>query len=596
MSDRNPSDEILSLAYQLLQSGALDQVEPALQALKPDDPAYVNALHMRGLAHGLAGRIETALTLLEQAHRLRPDDVELAGNLAKAYARAQRYAEALRLNDRLLCAGHSGAERYTDCGIMLLELERDAEALSFFTLALEGDPAYAPAWSGKAKLMFKYEDCEEALLCYDRALLIQAGKASHHSGRGIALGQLGRFEEAMRDHDHALELAPDSPEVWICRAATLIRAYRPEQGLAAIEHGFALGADSAHAYCIRGEALLELNRIDEALQDYECALQLDPGCSQAQYKMGCALLSQGNYGAGWQAYEYRWQKVLRIPMRHQQLPRWSGAESLAGKRILLWAEQGFGDIIQHCRFAIDVQALGAQVVFETSPALLELCRSLPIGRVIAQDDPISDCDYQIPLASLPLALGVQSDAIAHAEGYLHAGAEAVQRWAATLPPARHALRIGIACSGYPGHGRNLMRSMPLRFFLPLADVADLFILQPLLQHEDALFQQRHPEILHPQINGKSFADTAGLVENLDLVISVDTSIAHLAASLGKPTWVLLDWAAEWRWMQDIGYSPWYRSARLFRQPARGDWTSVMRQVLQVLQQLQGFAFAAGKDC
>jgi tetratricopeptide (TPR) repeat protein len=586
MSDRSAADEILTHAYRLLQSGALDEVEAALSGLRAGEPGHINALHMRGLAHGMAGRMDMALSLLEEAHRLCPEDADLTGNLAKAYARAKRYPEALRLNDALLCAGRIDAERLCDSGIMLLELGRDAEALSFFNLALEADPAHAPAWAAKAKLMVRYEDCLEALLCYDRAVLLQPQRASHHAGRGVALAMLGHIEEAMRDHQRALALEPESPDAWIAMATTLIRGYRPEESLDAACRAIALGGPSVERLCIRAEALLELNRTEEALRDYEDALQRDPSCPRVGYQPAYALLSCGDFAAGWKAYEHRWDKAMHARPRHQNLPRWSGADSLAGKRILLWAEQGLGDVIQHCRFALDVQRLGARIVLETERSLLELCRSLPVDEVIAIDEAHSPCDCQIPLASLPLALKLRSDSIPHAEGYLRTPPQYIGAWAAALPPARKPLRIGIACSGNPSHSRDRMRSMPLRYFLPLCDVAELFILQPVLQKDDEALQRLHPEIHRLPINGDNFADTAGLVENMDLVISVDTSIAHLAGSLGKPVWILLDRAAEWRWMREISYSPWYRSARLFRQEARGDWTSVIRQTLAALRERQ----------
>jgi tetratricopeptide (TPR) repeat protein len=329
-----------------------------------------------------------------------------------------------------------------------------------------------------------------------------------------------------------------------------------------------------------------MKRLEEAMQCYEAALRLDPEDHEAAAKRAWLLISFGNYREGWRDTEHRLALLMPQLRRHQHLPRWTGGESLVGKRVVIWSEQGHGDVIQYCRFALDLLALGAEVVLEVKPPLVELCASMPGCQVIALDAPLPPCDFQIAVASLPHALGIDSDAVPHAAGYLRAPAQAVQRWSSALPPRRHALRIGIACSGFGGHSRNLMRSMPLRHFLPLAECADLFLLQPPLGHEDEHFQQRHPEIGRPRIEANSFADTAGLVENMDLVISVDTSIAHLAASLGKETWMLLDWVSEWRWMHDIGYSPWYRSLRLFRQKARADWSSVIREVLQALSERQ----------
>lgn len=584
MNARDTADDLLAQARHALLSGAPETVESTLSPLGPGHRAYADALHVRGLAHAAAGRIAAALPLFQEAHRLRPDDIELAGNLAKALGRVGRYRESLMLNDRLLCAGHRSAERFCDCGIMLLELERDAEALVFFNLALDADPKRIQAWFGKATLMQGYRDAEEALLCHDRVVLLAPGHAFYRSYRAVALTELARFDEAMREHDLALALDPLAAPLWKNRAMTLIRCDRHEEALSAMERAHALAPSDAAGLCLQGEALCELKRFDEAQQRFDEALWVDPEFHDAAVKRSWLLISLGNYRDGWREHERRLANMKPQLLRHQHLPAWTGGEDLAGKRIVVWDEQGYGDVIQHCRFVLDLKALGAEVVLEIRPQLAELCASLPGCQVITIGAPLPPCDFQIPVASLPLALGIGHASIPHAAGYLQASVEAVDRWSAALPPAQHPMRIGIACSGFGGHARNLMRSMPLRHFLPLAEHADLFVLQPALQAEDERFQERHPEIQRPHIDADSFADTAALVQNMDLVISVDTSIAHLAASLGKETWILLDWVSEWRWMHDITYSAWYRSVTLFRQPARADWSAVIGNVLQALTQ------------
>ncbi|MBK4733220.1 tetratricopeptide repeat protein [Noviherbaspirillum pedocola] len=589
MSARVAADDLLAEARQMLLSGAPEDVESLLCLFAPEDPGYADALHIRGLALGVVERIDEALPLLEEAHQLRPEDIEIASNLARALGRAGHCREALLLNDRLLCAGHRSTERFCDCGILLLRIGQHAEALAFFNLAIEADPDAAIGWAGKATLMQRYRALEDALLCHDRAILLAPHNAVYRSGRASVLTDLARYGEAMHEHGLALALEPLSAPLWLNRGITLTRCNRPEEALLSIARAHELAPPDTQSLCSQGDALYELKRFDEARQCYEEALRLDPECHDAAVKRGWLMTSFGNYREGWREIERRLVNMLPLLRRHQHLPRWTGDQSLAGKRIVVWSEQGHGDVIQYCRFALDVLALGAEVVLEVKSPLVELCASMPGCQVIALNAPLPPCDFQISVASLPqaIAIAIDCDTVPHAAGYLHAPAEAVQRWLAKLPPARHALRVGIACSGFVGHSRNSIRSIPLRHFLPMAKYADLFLLQPALGPEDEKFQQLHPEeIQRPHINAGSFADTAGLVQNMDLVISVDTSIAHLSASLGKETWLLLDWVAEWRWMHDIAYSPWYQSMRLFRQKARADWTSVVIDVLRALSERQ----------
>jgi hypothetical protein len=299
--------------------------------------------------------------------------------------------------------------------------------------------------------------------------------------------------------------------------------------------------------------------------------------------MGMVKLALGD-PAGWAGYEHRLHADPETAVRNAQAERWSGTEALTGKRFLLWSEQGYGDTIQFCRYSASLAALGATVLLEVPGPLLTLCRSLPVSAIFHKGASLPEHDFHIPMMSMPLALQghPQLQGIPCPDGYLHADPRFIEKWRQAIAPSGSRLRIGIACSGARRHPRNAQRALPLQKMLALSEVAELVILQPELEPADSAIAAANPAIIHPSLDSNDFSDVAGLIANLDLVISVDTSIAHLAGAMRVPVWILLPWNAEWRWMTDRADSPWYESARLFRQPARGDWDAVIRDVLHAL--------------
>jgi hypothetical protein len=305
--------------------------------------------------------------------------------------------------------------------------------------------------------------------------------------------------------------------------------------------------------------------------------------AQALSFQGMVRLALGN-PAGWAGYAYRLHADWEADRHDAMAPRWSGAEALAGKRVLLWGEQGFGDVIQFCRYTVSLTELGASVILEVPEPLMTLCSSLPAYAVYAKSTDLPPHDFHLPMMSMPLALQSQPQlaGIPCSQGYLRVEPRFIEKWKRALPPPKRKPRIGLACSGALHHARNARRSIPLQKLLPLSEAAELVILQPELMPDDLATAKAASDIVHPFLDSDDFADVAGLIANVDLVISVDTSIAHLAGAMGVPVWILLPWNAEWRWMTDRADTPWYESARLFRQPARSDWDAVIRNVLRAL--------------
>jgi hypothetical protein len=308
---------------------------------------------------------------------------------------------------------------------------------------------------------------------------------------------------------------------------------------------------------------------------------------EAIWNKGLITLASGDLHNGWKLYESRWGvKSLKLLRRFTEIPPWRGVESVNGKVVYLHAEQGYGDTIQFARYCALVSARGAQVLLGVPAALKPLFASLPGVHNLLGQEAAPAFDFQCSLMSLPLALGTELSTIPAPQRYLQAGEAAVARWARRLGAASPVARVGLVWSGRPTHSNDLNRSIALEELLPVTHCQRQWIsLQREVRASDELCLKNTPAILRMGEELTDFADAAALIENLDLVITVDTAVAHLAGALGKPVWILLPYVADWRWLREREDCPWYPSARLFRQTVRGDWASVVKRVVGELHRL-----------
>ena len=574
-------------AHALICSGALGVASMRLDAVMPEDPAFPHAVHMLGLIQAMQGHVEQAIVLFETARAYLPDNHELLANLARAYAAVQRHEDALLLLQKVIGAGAGTATTYTDCAAILERLEQDAPALVSYEAALALDHDACAAWSGKGNLLHKKRRYEEALACHNRAVAIEPVNAQAWSNRASTLDKLGRMAEGLADHDRALALSPRSAAAWCGRGVSLVMLDRIDEALQCFARALEIEPAHFQARVNRAATLAETGRHHESLSEFDLALQARraPAGQTARALASKAMvqLALGEF-SGWAGYEYRLHGDEECARHDVQAKRWTGVEPLYGKRLLLWSEQGYGDTIQFCRYAKSLVELGAIVYLEVPGPLTTLCSQLQALSVHATGDTLPAHDFQLPMMSMPLALQRQSanELPPYPSGYLHAPLALVEKWRRELPPRVHARRIGIVCSGSVLHSRNARRSIPLAVMLTLSGRADLVLLQPELSAEDKHALDASAGAFWPAINKRDFADVAALIANVDLVISVDTSIAHLAGAMAKPTWLLLPQHAEWRWMAKRSDTPWYESVRLFRQPGMNDWHSVLNNVLEAL--------------
>jgi tetratricopeptide (TPR) repeat protein len=334
------------------------------------------------------------------------------------------------------------------------------------------------------------------------------------------------------------------------------------------------------AWVNRGVTLNELNRYEEALASYDKSISLKPDSADAFWGQALSQLVTGNFESGWKSYEYRWKRTKADPIRHQQFPLLTSLSDIPGKSVLVWGEQGYGDTIQFSRFIEKLIELKADVIFEVQEPLKDLIQnSFLRPKIISQTESTGVIDFQIPLLSLPLLFSTNFDNIPSANSYIRADEDITIFWKDKLNPTNKKMNVGVACSGNKNHSNDQNRSMNLSFFEPIADKANLFLIQKDLREKDHDFLNQHPDIKFLGEEIESFNDSASIIQAMDLVITVDTSLAHLSGALGKPTLILLPWSPEWRWLLDRQDSPWYPTATLFRQPNKDNWEAVINEVI-----------------
>ena len=453
------------------------------------------------------------------------------------------------------------------------------DAARGYVRALQLQPGFFEAAFNLAVVLQEMGQGEEAIACYRQALHLKPHYAPAWGNLGVALRDAGQNRDAIDCFRQALRCKPGIPDV-LNNLGNALRA--EEESVAAIAcFRAALRRSPANAGIMAnlGNALREVGRLDEAAETLQHAIQLQPDYAEAHWDLAVTRLLQGDFARGFAEYEWRWRRA-DFPPRQFAAPLWCG-QSLAGRTLLVHAEQGAGDAIQFVRFAGLLAAHDARVVLECPRALVTLFESVDgVQRVIARGDPLPEFDWHVPLLSLPHRLGVTMDSLAAWVPYLRPPPDR----RVPLPPAsgghRAALRVGLAWRGHPQHRNDGRRSISLAALEPLftATGVAFYSLQvaPTADfageaiHQKALLNLEH--LIH------DFADTAALMAQLDLIIAVDTSVAHLAGALACPVWLLLPFAPDWRWLLDRDDSPWYPTMRLFRQPAIGDWTSVVQSV------------------
>jgi len=616
---------LLRRAVALQQQGNLAAAEAIYRQILAVDPRDPNALHLLGLVALRCGNAEEAVRLIREATSVVPDQSHFLSNLGAAQRAAGRPGEALQSYDQAIALRPDYAEAHNNRGIALEQLGRPREALACYVRAIALSADYADAHYNRGIALQALNRLEQALECYHRAIALRPGYAEALNNRGALLLVLGRhqaaldsldaalalrpdfveaiysrgnvlhalhhYEEALVCYDRALALRPDHPEAWNNRGTVLLALNRHTEALAACDRAIVLRSEWPDPVCNRGVALQVLGRHEEAASCFARALALQPDSAESHTNLSISRLAVGDLEAGWREYEWRWKTAtVRDSVRRFLVPRWSDQLDIAGRTILLHAEQGFGDTLQFCRY-VPLVAARATVVLEVPAPLRRLLATLAGGAtIVAHGEKLPKFDLHCPLLSLPLAFGTTLATIPAAVPYLRADLAQTEAWRRRLA-ALPGLRVGVAWAGGMRpfdpllRAIDLRRSMTLGQFAPLAALPGVSLVS--LQKGEPASQMRTPPAgmdIHDWTDELGdFADSAALVAALDLVITVDTAVVHLAGALGKPVWVLNRFDTCWRWLPGREDSPWYPTARLFRQPVPGDWDGVITSVCGALR-------------
>ena len=626
----------LQQGFGLFQQGRWVEAAQVFRQVLAAEPANPVAHHLLGLTAFQTGDFEGGIASLRRSIALQPHDAAAHGNLANGLRHLGAHDEALHhygqalavdpaffdalVNRALLLATLGRLEEavadygralqvqpgnpvvLTHRGNLLLDLGRAEAALGDYDQVTAAMPDLAEAWGNQSNALHALGRNQEALASGDRAIAVNPASSQGHVNRGNALLHLNRTAEALASYERAAELQPGMAQAWSNSGNALRILGRHDEAIERCARAVALDADYVDPRLNRACALAEMGRYEEALEDYSVALELAPGKPEAQIAEGVSRLALGDFEQGWKLYEARWR--IKDRRRHVRdfnppQPLWLGETPLAGKTILLRGEQGLGDILQFCRYAPMVKALGARVVLETERPLLRVLETLDgVDQRVAHGEPLPDFDVHCPLMSLPLAFGTRVETIPAEVPYLAAEPALVAAWAERLGP-RSRPRVGLVWSGGFRADQPDAWALNERRNIPLARLAgfkgldiDFVSLQKGQPAESELDLLKAsgwdgPDILSFTEHITDFADTAALIETLDLVVAVDTSTAHMAGALGKPVWILSRYDACWRWLDRREDTPWYPTARLFHQATFGDWDAVLARVRIALEAWAG---------
>jgi tetratricopeptide (TPR) repeat protein len=559
------------------------------------DPNLAPAHHNRAMLLARRGEHERALHSFDRALALQPHHAAVHTNRGNTLKELGRLPEAAQSYSLALAIEPNNPQTLHNRALVQYLLRRYAEALrDYDALAAQGKES-APGLVGRGATLVALRRYGEALAPLERAIQLLPGDAEAHIQRGVALLNLERNAEAVESFDRALAIRPDAPEVLNNRGIALTATGRLSEALESFIRSVVLSGMSADSHTNIGIVLKSLGRHREAAASFGRALAHKPEDPAARFALAFLHLTLGEFDLGWPLYEARFDvPALGNPARHFSAPRWNGMEPLAGKTLLVHAEQGLGDVIQFCRYLPLLTARGATVVFEVMPSLKPLLRTLPGAvRLVGRGEPQPPVDYFCPLLSLPLAFHTRLDTIPARVPYLAAEPQRVAHWTERLR-ALPGLRVGVAWQGNLAVEKLIWargRSIPLSALEPLAQLPGVSLVS--LQKGPGLEQLRNVRFAERVIDlsadldrgADAFLDTAAVMAGLDLVISSDTSVAHLAGALGRPVWTALAASPEWRWGLERSDSPWYPTMRLFRQTADGDWTAVVAAIAAAIQAL-----------
>jgi tetratricopeptide (TPR) repeat protein len=579
----------LDLGVRHQNAGDFEKAKAIYVLILKADPDHPVALQLLGVIAHQVGENDIAVELITKAVTIKPAYEEGHYNLGIALKEQGKLEQAIASYHKALALNPDNADTHYNLGNALKDLGKFDEAVTSYRQAIAIRPDFPDAYCNLGYGLLQQKKLNKAVASFRKALAIKPNYAEAHSNLGQALLELGKPDEAVSSYRSALAIKPDFVEVLSNLGLALQEQGQLDAAMSSYEEALSIKPDHAEAHNNLGLVFQELGKLDKAMGCYEAALAIFPDFTEARNNIGMLQLLMGDFQNGWENYAWRWKsKDASLRPRPYQQPLWDGS-SLAGRTIFIYPEQGLGDVIQFARYLPLVAAQGCRVHFEIQNPLYRLFE----GNVLAdsllranQTPPQFDC--HAPLLNLPQLLQTTLQTIPQNDGFPEVTSELKNQWSKHFNPG-DGFRLGIVWAGNPDHKNDRNRSIKGEFFQSLTNIPGLSVysLQVGREGEAAhLFADKVTD-LSPLFT--DFADTAAAISHLDLILSADTSVAHLAGALGKPVWTLLPFMPDWRWLLDRDDTPWYPTMRLFRQKERGDWNDVLQRVGEALvPQLQEF--------
>jgi hypothetical protein len=568
------------LAVMALQDNDAEEALACAERAIAIMPRFAPAFSCRGMALESLGNISEAIESFRKAVELDPNFVDGHGRLGKILLRGGQLELAMACFDEVVRLQPTKPSGYYNRGVVLVRMKRFLEAVDSLDEAIRTGPEFVEAYINRGNALVEVGRAAAAIEDFNRAIELNRDHAETYYNRGNAFIIDRQFDAAITDFDTAIALNPRLAAAYSSRGLAQSQLRRMDEAIENFDRALAIEGDLVHAHIGRGDAYLGLNQPSAAANCYDEAISRAPETAKAYLNKAMTLLLRGDLVQGFELYEWRWKALEKdVPRREFDQPRWLGTQPLAGKTIFLHSEQGLGDVIQFCRYATVLADRGANVILEAPAELVALLRTLRgVTSLVTKGQPLPTFDFYSPLLSVPFAVQTDWDSLPCSRSYLSADPEKRARWEVELGP--HDMpRIGLVWRGNPKHPRDLERSLPLAKLLPALPTGyELISLQLGLNSEDQSALLEFPGFRHFGSELSDFSETAALLDCVDLVIAVDTAVAHLGGALGKPVFLLLPHSPDWRWLLNRSDSPWYPSLQLFRQSRADDWGAVLKSL------------------
>ena len=577
-------NKTFQLALKHYQAGNFQQAQSICREILNVQPDNADALHLLGIIYYQLNDYDSAIQYTQKALQFSPADADAYYNLGNAREAKGQLDEAVTCYQKALQLDPNFAEAYNNLGHCFYGKGQLDEAINCYQKALQINPNYPEAHNNLGYALHDKGQLDESIFRYKKAIELNPNNPGLCNKLGVVLGEKGQFDEAITYFQKALQLDPDDATAYYNIGKAYTEKGHVDEAINSYLKSLKLNPDNPIAYNNLGNAFQEKGQIGEAITFCQKAIDISPNFALAHWNLSLALLIYGNYKRGWKEYEWR-LKVEEHEHRNFSQPLWDGSD-IKGLTILLYAEQGIGDTIQFIRYASLVAQRSVKVIVECQKELVQTLQNVEgVDKIIARGEQLPIFDVHCPILSLPLVFDTTLENIPTKIPYIFIAPMLVKKWKDRIKCYNSKLKIGLAWAGNPKNRRDSTRSCNLELFSPFAKLD--YITFYSLQKGEAAKQAKNPpkgmNLIDYTEDIRDFSDTAAFIENLDLIISVDTAVAHLAGALGKPVWTLLPFAPDWRWLLNRDDSPWYPTMRLFRQPSPGDWKSVINQVLKELQ-------------